>query len=499
VRGDRRGAVIATRAGLRILDEHRATLGATDLRAHASGQRVELAELGLRIAAEDGRPSRILAWAEQGRASHLLLRPVRPPEDPTLAGELAELRATVTEIDKERDSGRSTVGLVQRQIALELQIRDYCRRQPGESIMQPPGQVSLHAVAAALGHAALLEFVHLDDGMHVVTVIDGRTRFRSLGTMTRVRELVNRIAFALRRLARSQVSDASRAAAVAALRHAAAGLDDMLLRPLAAKLADRPLVLVPTGPLQALPWSVLPSCAGRPVTVSPSAALWYAADRVRQAPTGRAVVAAGPGLAGARAEAKAVGATHRTVPLVDLSATVDAVATALDGADLAHLAAHGRVNVENPLFSALRLADGPLTAYDLERLRRAPRIVVLAACDTGRPVVRAGDELLGLSATFLSLGAQHIIASVAPVPDAETAPLMVAFHRLLTIGHSAATALASAQQRLAGEDTAAMAAAAGFVCMGADVTLGPDVVEQFAFDAEHASDEEHASGCRAAP
>jgi CHAT domain-containing protein len=474
VRGDRRGAVTATRAALRILDEHRATLGATDLRAHASGHRVELAELGLRIAVDDARPSRIFAWAEQGRASHLLLRPVRPPDDPKLAADLAELRATVTEIDDERDSGRGIAGLLQRQITLERQIRDYCRRQPGDAILRPPGQVPLGAVATALGHAALLEFVHLDDGMHAVTVIDGRTRFRSLGTTARVRELVNRVAFALRRLARPRAGEASRTAAVAALRHAAAGLDDMLLRPLAAELADRPLVVVPTGPLQALPWSVLPSCVGRPVTVSPSAALWHAADRVRQAPAGRVVVAAGPGLAGAHAEAEAVAAIHRTVPLVGLSATVDAVAAALNGTDLAHLAAHGRVNLNNPLFSALRFADGPLTVYDLERLGQAPRIVVLAACDIGRPVVRVGDELLGLSATFLSLGAQHIIASLAPVPDAETAPLMVAFHRLLTFGHSAATALASAQQRLAGENTAAMAAAAGFVCMGADVTLRDD-------------------------
>jgi CHAT domain-containing protein len=81
-------------------------------------------------------------------------------------------------------------------------------------------------------------------------------------------------------------------------------------------------------------------------------------------------------------------------------------------------------------------------------------------------VVRAGDELLGLSATFIGKGAAQLVASVLPVPDAETAPLMVALHRGLASGQPPAVALAAAQRQLAGDDPAAMAAAAGFVCLG---------------------------------
>src|SRR5256885_10857576 len=40
---------------------------------------------------------------------------------------------------------------------------------------------------------------------------------------------------------------------------------------------DRPLIIVPTGSLHALPWTALPTCAGRPVSVTPSARLWLAA------------------------------------------------------------------------------------------------------------------------------------------------------------------------------------------------------------------------------
>ncbi len=467
--GNRRGAVRAVRAGLRVLDEHRATLGATDLRAFASGHRIELAELGLRLALEDGRPRRVLGWAEQGRASHLLLRPVRPPADPVLARSLAELRTTMAQIHEARDSGRSIARLVQRQVVLEREVRDHCRRLPGDGSVAPAELVSLDGLAAALGGAAMLEFIQLDRDLHVATVLDGQVRLRRLGALAEVRDLVDHLAFALRRLAHHRADVASRSAAIKVIRHAAARLDAFLLRPLADELDGRPLMLVPTGPLQSLPWSVLPSCRGRPVTVSPSASLWLLASS-RPPAAGPILVAAGPGLPGAQAEVEAVAAIHGTSPLVGPAATVEAVAAALDGAELAHLATHGHVRADNPLFSSLRLADGPLTVYDLERLERLPDTVVLAACDAGRPVTAAGDELLGLGATFLSRGTRQIVASVVPVPDAETAPLMVEFHRLLAIGRSPAGALERAQRQLTEDEPMTMAVAAAFVCIGAGLT-----------------------------
>jgi CHAT domain-containing protein len=105
--------------------------------------------------------------------------------------------------------------------------------------------------------------------------------------------------------------------------------------------------------------------------------------------------------------------------------------------------------------------------YDLERLVRAPDTVVLAACDSARPIMRPGDELLGFSATFLTRDTRQLIASVVPIPDAQTVPLMVGLHRRLAAGQVAAAALADAQRHGAGDGSAAaMAAAAGFVCIG---------------------------------
>jgi len=223
-----------------------------------------------------------------------------------------------------------------------------------------------------------------------------------------------------------------------------------------------------------VPWALLPSCAGRPVTVSPSAALWLAA-RSRGDDAGHTVVAAGPALPGADAEARAVAAVHHVAPLLAADATAERVLRSIDGAGTVHLAAHGRLVPHNPLFSELLLADGPLFAYDIERLAQAPHTVVLAACESGRSVVCAGDELLGLGAMFLARGSSRLVASPLPVPDAETAPLMTALHRDVAAGRPVADALARAQHAVRGNGDATDVAAGSFVCVGSGFGPAPSL------------------------
>lgn len=465
--GDTRGTGAAVRAGLRILDEHATALGATDLRVHSAVHRTELIELELRTALREGRARRVLEWAERGRASRFAHRSVLPPSDAELADLLAQLRSTARELDRARDEHRQAGPLVQRQMALERRIRDRSRLggNGGATSGQVGRPVPADRLAAALGDLALIEYVQLGGTLHALTVAGGRVRLHELGSLAPVADLVDRVHFALRRLARPGPARTQDAATVL-MTGAARRLDAALLAGLP-ELRDRDLVVVPTGQLHSVPWSVLPSCAGRPVVVAPSATLWHAACGRPAVASGPAVVAAGPGLAGAREEAAAIAGIHGCTPLLDSAATADAVLAALPAADLAHLAAHGRLVPDNPLFSSLRFADGPVVVHDLERLRQVPRTVVLAACDGGRSVVHTGDELLGLAATFLASGSAQLVASVLPIPDAETAPLMVGLHRRLVAGQPCAAALAAAQQAVRDAGAAALAAAAGFVCLGA--------------------------------
>jgi CHAT domain-containing protein len=153
--------------------------------------------------------------------------------------------------------------------------------------------------------------------------------------------------------------------------------------------------------------------------------------------------------------------------LVGGKASAEAVLKALDGASLAHIAAHGEFRADNPMFSHLRLADGPLTVYDLERVSRAPSTVVLSACNVGLSAVHPGEELMGLTAALLGLGTATVLGSVLPADDAATRELMVGVHQRLASGARPVEALAAAQEAMGDGLDERTATAAAFVCFGA--------------------------------
>jgi tetratricopeptide (TPR) repeat protein len=466
--GDRRGAEAAVRAGLHALDVHRAALGASDLRAHASGHAAELARLGVRLTLQDADPRRMLAWAERWRAGALHLRPMRPPEDIQLAADLTALRAVMVEIDRAALEGRNTAALLRRQQALETSVRSRARHATGLGLAPAGAPADVHELARALGERALLEYVQLDGELHAVTLVAGQCRLHRLGPPDEVSLELEYIRFALRRLTTGPGSAASHATALRALDHAGRRLDELLMTSLRDQIGDRPLVVIPTGTLHAVPWATLPGCARRPVTVAPSATIWCRlASAPRVARPRRVVLVAGPGLPDALREVEQLRAEYPDAEcLTGADATVAAVTAALQRADLAHLAAHGRFRADNPLLSSLALTDGPLTVYDLEALARVPDGLVLSACDAGLSEIRAGDELMGLAAALFSLGARTLVAAVATIPDGETRPIALALHQSLRAGQSPARALAHTVTRPALTD-AALATAKSFVCFGA--------------------------------
>lgn len=471
MRGDTRGALRALRRGLDELDTHRASLTATDLRASSGTHGQALATHGLGIAVQQRRPAMVLAWAERWRAGALLTRPARGDDDPELVGALTALRVATRELDEAVLAGDPTAALRRRQAELEHGIRDLTRARVATSA----GTVgragvplpTVRALTQALGTAALVEFVDLGGQLWAVVVAAGRATMHPLGQASDASRHLGRMGFSLRRLVSLTSTDRARAAARLAATRAAGELDDLLLGPLGKRIADRALVVVPTGELHAAAWSALPTCRGRTIAVAPSAAMWLRAATGPVGRSGQCVVAAGPGLPGAREEAERVaGILPRSRLLRDGEATTEAVLRAVDGASVAHIAAHATLRADNPLFSSLALADGPLTVYDLERLAVPPPIVVLSACDAGRPDVRPGDELMGLAAAFLGLGTRTLIGTVLPVPDGATTALVVDVHRRMRGGVPPAEALAEAQEHYAGQGDQEFATGAAFVCFG---------------------------------
>ncbi len=114
-------------------------------------------------------------------------------------------------------------------------------------------------------------------------------------------------------------------------------------------------------------------------------------------------------------------------------------------ADVLHLACHAEFRSDNPMFSALHLADGPFTVHDAETLRLRQGIVVLSACETGVAAYSRGDEMIGLVRAFLVAGASRVVASLWPVDDAVTLQFMAAFYRSLRGGNAPSVALRTAQ------------------------------------------------------
>jgi hypothetical protein len=318
----------------------------------------------------------------------------------------------------------------------------------------------------ALGDRALLELVVAGGTVHAVVLDRRGATLRRLCPAAEVAREVAHLRFALTRVA-SDGAAADRDRATEALRVSTRRVAELVLAPVARRIGDASLVIVPTGALHGLPWGVLPPLRGRPVAVAPSAAAWLAAgDRSR--PSGPVALVAGPALPGATREVALVSALHpgaRTLTGGD--ATVAAATTALAGAPLAHVAAHGTFRGDNPRFSALRLADGPLLVHDLERLAAPPATVVLSACHAAEAVVTAGDEVVGLAGALLGLGSAAVVASVAPVPDGPSVDWVVRLHRALAAGTTPAEALAATTGalHLDGADGAG-AALAGFVCYG---------------------------------
>jgi CHAT domain-containing protein/tetratricopeptide (TPR) repeat protein len=458
----------AAAIGFREIEQHGASLGSTDLGVRSAADGVPIAALRLRLALRDGKLREALRWLQRSRSAALRLPPARPSSDPVIEARLAELRRIAGELAATPLDPNRTRRLLRRQRAAEAEVRARAWQAHGGDPGSPGRQPSAAALCAALDGRALVELFRLDGMLHALVVVDGKVRHRVLCRADDASAELAALRFAMRRqvlrgTSAHHGSAAARAGDREAVEYSRTQLDGMLLAPVAGLIGDRPLVLTPTGSLHALAWPLLATCRGRPLCVAPSSWLWWQAAN-RAPATGGAVLIAGPRPPQAAAEVDALHALRPdATALTAERATVAAALGALDGAGSAHIATHGEFRADNPLFSYLQLVDGPLTVYDLSALRAPPPLLILSACDTGLSAVHPGDELQGLSAALLGLGARSVVASLGPVDDEATRQLMVGFHGRLRTGIGAAAALAGAQGAL---DPAYDSTAASFVCLG---------------------------------
>lgn len=444
--GSTRGVLEACRRGLDVLDDHRTTLGASELRARATAQGAELAALAQKAGLVSGGPRRLLVWSERRRATALSTPPTRPPADPALLRGMTAYREIAARAEQARMEGRPVPALEREQRRLEREIRSRTLHMRG-SAADGGDRFDVGRLLARLrdsGDAQLVELAVLDGRVQVLLCGQGRVRRFEAGMPAAAETEAEHVQAGLRRLAHPGAE-----ARLPLVEAAGRRLEELLLGPAAAHLGDGPVVVVPPGRLHRVPWALLPSLRERVVSVSPSASSWLRAKDTALPRGGRQVLVRGPGLATEGAEVfELAGRYGGATVLEDAAATVPRVLAELDGAALAHIAAHGTFRADGPLFSALRMADGPLIVHDFERLDRTPYRIILSCCDTARFATVGADELLGLVTALLPLGTAGVVACSAPVNDAAVVPLMLALHRALDTGLSLAEALRDARAAL---------------------------------------------------
>ena len=450
---DRGGVLRACATGLDAIDEHRRLMGSSELRALATTHGRELTEVAIRHAAYD--PRTLLRWSERTRAT-ALAQPPATSDATTIPAPLAALRDNGRRLAEARQAGQPTEDLEKERLRLERAVRSEHHTQSAADT-DPQRPASVEEILAGVGDACLVELVDVDGTLHVLVVHHGRVRRKVAGTTSEVADLLGPAGMLLRRAARGRPANTA---------DIGRRLQEAILGDAARLLPDGPVTLAPTARLHGLAWSLLPTLHDRPFGIVPSAGQWLRATKAQRPDPQRTVLVVGPELASGGAEVPVLARRHPDAVLLDgQGATLAAVLDALDGADLAHLATHGRFRADSPLFSALDLADGPLTVHDLERLRTAPYRVVLSACESGVLAPVGAQELLGLAAALFSIGTAGLVSSVGEVNDAATADLMVALHDGLAAGKDPAAALLDVRRAVAGDPVAAGTAAA-FVALG---------------------------------
>ncbi|MGQ0839788.1 CHAT domain-containing protein [Actinokineospora sp.] len=458
-RGVTRVALAEARAGLIELGNARDRMGGLELVCGTALHGQELGELAVRLVLQRRAPDarRLFGWLERTRAQVYRYEPLPAIDDPVMAEKAAELRNVRRAVQSVRLAGRSAQKLEKQTVALE---REVLRLGWSASTWGRPRPVgTLEEVTAALGDRALVSFATSGGEVVAVVVAGTRVRMIRLGTSSAAAEWSARLHADLNALAPDTLPPPIVDVVKASAGRSAGGLDAQLIRPLLGLVGDRELIIVPTGALYAVPWGSLPSLCGRPVVVAPSATAWLTAVAA-EATAGRTVLARGPLLTGLVAEEEKLRQVYPDAIALDGEhATVAEVLKALDGADLAHLAAHGEHEPTNALFSRLELADGPMFAYEVARLRQPPRQVVLAACELALNYVRPGDEALGYAGALLASGVRTVVAAISRVGDESAATAMIGYHQRLAAGVTPARALA--------ESVAEDPYRRPFICLGA--------------------------------
>lgn len=427
-------------------------------------ERVRARVLGEIVAG--GLPAPQLSAEDRRRQRELVLR-------------IVALNRSLLEERRDADETRQIVApLREARLELESFATDLAIRRPEEALrFGRANPLSPGAGAFPPPGTAVVEYLLADDSVMVFVVRrreDGRILVRGRLLPLAPRAIWDAAADLTTRITTRDLGVTTSA------RH----LHQALVAPIENLLAgSSALCIVPDGMLWSVPFQALQGGDGLPLVAkytlsySPSIGLADLGERrlANHPPSDPSLLAFGNPRAGARRsttrsaaltadlgdlpdaerEVSDIGRLYERRGLYIRASAGESVAKALAGEyDILHFATHGMLDDENPMFSALLMADadgnedGLLEAREVAEMRLHANVAILSACETAKGTVYPGEGVVGIAWAFLAAGCPTTVVSQWKVASQSTSVLMVEFHRRLLAGASAAEALRQAQLSL---------------------------------------------------
>lgn len=498
LRGDQGAALDRYRAASAAIAEMRRTLASEHASAGLFAQAEELHADALRLAAAlaDAEAVLVLAEAQRALALQHQIGDARLHLPPHLEAEHERLRTRLRELAE--GGGAEELGAALLDYT-ELLLRARHAAPLRDEV--PAAPLDLLDLRARLSAAfpegwTAVSFARAGDELLIVTLDDGGTSLDRTPIDAGLSDLLERASLPGHR--RHTYLDLPRMFDPAQppwrpLRELA---DRLLPAAVRARLCpDRRLLIVPDGPLHALPWGALRIddawlCQRAVVQLLPGLAIWPLLN-TREAPRGEALLLGcgtfdgrAPDLPSVAAEVEEIAASWpwRAARLEGDAATRSALLSLtargeLAGYGLLHVASHARLWPSGGILAHVKLRDDDLLLDEVGQLGLQGAVVTLAACDGAAGDVLPGEEVLSLGRSLLAAGARDVLASLWPIYDGTAIALLGPFYRHLAAGEDPPRALALAQRGLLASEDRALASPllwGCFTALGAGTTRFAD-------------------------
>jgi CHAT domain-containing protein/Tfp pilus assembly protein PilF len=221
----------------------------------------------------------------------------------------------------------------------------------------------------------------------------------------------------------------------------------VLIEPALPHIRGKELLIIPHDMLHYLPYQALLSPQGRyliqdySIYYLSSASLMQFTREKKKAGGEKALVMGNPSLGDdaynlrfAEREAKEVARAYpKSDVYVKADATKSRAVSLSPNYDILHFAVHGELRQDDPLNSGLLLAgdgkdDGRLRVGEIFSLNLKADTVVLSACESGLGKISSGDEIVGLTRSFIYAGTPSIITTLWKVNDRTSYELVREFY-----------------------------------------------------------------------